>query len=381
LRTTPPWTGAAPFCAQEKMAEDEMFFLSRITHHSSLLLMKFSFRLLARIAFLLLVLSLLAVGGALAWFTSWRSDKIATLDTGSEMAKTRAGAVEFLTRGEGPPVLVFHGAPGGYDQAMLLGSGLLDAGFQIIAPSRPGYLRTPLATGLLPEQQADALAALLETLGLQSVAVLAGSAGAPAAIQFAVRHPQRVWALVLLSPVTKAFVPYAKIKGSEFGRVVLSGLTGDIGSWLAVEMAEKDPRKMLEWTLERTSAATQREIILNSVLQPGNRGQLEWFRSLIGTFAPLSPRESGARNDLIQMRALPELPLARISTPTLIVQGADDVCVLPAETEVAAAKIPNATVFSVPGAGHIVQIGPGADDVQKKITGFLKQHSGGNPQP
>jgi len=345
--------------------------------------MKFSFRLLARTAFLLLVLSLLAVGVVLAWFTSWRSDKIAALDAASEMAKTSAGAVEFLTRGEGPAVLVFHGTPGGYDQAMLLGSELLAAGFQIIAPSRPGYLRTPLATGLLPEQQADAMAALLETLGVQSVAVLGSSAGAPAAIQFAARHPKQVWALVLLSPVTKTFEPGAKVKGSEAGRLVLNRLTGDIGSWLAVVAVEKDPRKVLEWTLERTSDgdATQREIIVNTVLQPANAPQLEWFRSLIGTFAPLSPRESGARNDLIQMRALPELPFARIAVPTLIVQGAGDGCVLPAETAAAAAKFPDATLFSVPEAGHIVQIGPGAGEVQKKITNFLNQHSGGQAQP
>lgn len=42
-------------------------------------MMKLSFRLLARIAFLLLVLVLLAIGGVLAWFTSWRSDRLAAM--------------------------------------------------------------------------------------------------------------------------------------------------------------------------------------------------------------------------------------------------------------------------------------------------------------
>jgi len=35
---------------------------------------------------------------------------------------------------------------GGYDQAMLFGSGLAEHGFKVVAPSRPGYLRTPLST-------------------------------------------------------------------------------------------------------------------------------------------------------------------------------------------------------------------------------------------
>ena len=46
--------------------------------------------------------------------------------------------MELLVRGEGPAVLVFHGAPGGYDQAILLGSTFVQDDFHEIAPSRPG---------------------------------------------------------------------------------------------------------------------------------------------------------------------------------------------------------------------------------------------------
>lgn len=345
--------------------------------------MKLSFRLLARIAFLLLVLVLLAIGGVLAWFTSWRSDRLAALDGASEVADTTYGKVEFVLRGEGPTVLVFHGAPGGYDQALLLGERLSEEGFQVVAPSRPGYLRTPLASGILPEQQADAMMALLDTLGLPAVAVLGTSAGAPAAIQFALRHPNRVRALVLLSPVTERFNARAEGQRAEFGRLILNGLTGDIGSWLAVETAENDPRKMLEWMLDRSFSGnpTQREVVINSVLQPANASQLEWFRGLVGTFAPLSPREAGARNDLLQMQALGKLPLEALTAPTLIVQGAEDSCVPLAEVQAAAGKIPNGTLFSVPEAGHLVQIGPHADEVHKKIVEFLNPIFAGDPQP
>ena len=83
-----------------------------------------SLRLLARSSFLLCVLVLLVLGLILAWFASWRADRLAALDSASEITKTDLGPVEFLSRGEGPAVLVFHGAPGGYDQAMLLGSSL-----------------------------------------------------------------------------------------------------------------------------------------------------------------------------------------------------------------------------------------------------------------
>ena len=123
-------------------------------------------RVLAKASFLLCVLALLIVGLVLAWFASWRSDKLAALDSASEIAETELGEMEYMIRGEGPAILIFHGAPGGYDQAMLLGSSFAEEEFEIVAPSRPGYLRTPLATGKSPEEQADAMAALIDRMGI-----------------------------------------------------------------------------------------------------------------------------------------------------------------------------------------------------------------------
>ncbi len=341
--------------------------------------MKSPVRLFAKLLFLVVVVALLVAGVVLSWFTSWRSDKLAELHSASEIAKTSAGDVEFVVRGEGPPVLVFHGAPGGYDQAMLLGSSLVDQGFQVIAPSRPGYLRTPLVNHILPEQQADAMAALLDSIGAPSVAVLGFSSGAPAAIQFALRNPGRVWALILISPVVTRYQPFIEPVLDEPAQVVLTGLKGDIGSWMAVEMARKEPAKILDATLSAESLTNvlQRDT-RNYVLQHSD--QLEWFQSLIGTFAPLSPRDAGARNDMIQIRAL-DLPLASLSVPVFFVQGTEDKLLPIEKARAAAAKIPNATFFAVQGGGHVPQLGPGAVEMEKKITGFLRQYSGSQSQP
>lgn len=341
--------------------------------------MKSPVRLFAKILFLVVVVSLLVTGLVLSWFTSWRSDKLAELNSASEIAKTSAGDVEFLVRGEGPPVLVFHGAPGGYDQAMLLGSSLVDQGFQVIAPSRPGYLRTPLTNHILPEQQADAFAALLDSIGAPSVAVLGYSSGAPAAIQFALRNPNRVWALILISPVTTRYEPFIQPILGEPADVVLTALKGDIGSWMAVEAAQKEPGKILRDFLvdESISNGVQRET-RNYVLQ--NSGQLEWFQSLIGTFAPLSPREAGARNDLVQIRAL-QLPLESLSVPVFFAHGTEDSLLPIDKARAAAAKIPNATFFAVQGGGHVPQLGAGGVELDKKITEFLRQYSGSQTQP
>jgi pimeloyl-ACP methyl ester carboxylesterase len=343
--------------------------------------MKSPLRLFAKILFLLVVLALFGVGIVLAWFTSWRSDKVAELNSGSEIAQTSSGEVEFLVRGDGPPVLVFHGAPGGYDQAMLLGSALTDQGFQVIAPSRPGYLRTPLTDRLTPSRQADAMDALLNTLGAPSVAVIGFSSGGPAALEFARKYPNRTWALVLISGVTSRYNPFATPFREDPANAVLKGFKGDIGSWLAVEMAKDDPRALLKTVLETENMGNPaaRRAAVEYVL--GHEGQLDWFRSLIGTFAPLTPRDSGARNDMVQIRAMAEFPLGEITVPVLMIHGAEDDLIPVATARASAGKIPTATFFEVPGAGHIPQLGPHGDEVDKKITEFLRQYSGGQTQP
>jgi pimeloyl-ACP methyl ester carboxylesterase len=357
------------------------FFLPLTIADSSLSSMTAWLRLLARSSFLLCVLVLLVLGLILAWFASWRADRLAALDSASEITKTDLGPVEFLSRGEGPAVLVFHGAPGGYDQAMLLGSSFAEGEFQIVAPSRPGYLRTPLATGTLPEQQADAMAALIDTMGIPSVAVLASSSGGPAAIQFVIRHPEKVWALVLISAVTAKSDADAKPQRTEPGGLVLNGFRCDLGAWLCVEVAEQDPRRMLSRILEAANSGTavDRDSLATYVLNDSD--QLEWFRSLIGTFVPLSVREAGIRNDLDQIRALSDFPFERITTPTLVVHGTADKCVPIAEAQAVAGRIPGAILYPVEGAGHLVEFGPWGSEVQKKIAEFLRQHSGGQSQP
>jgi pimeloyl-ACP methyl ester carboxylesterase len=68
--------------------------------------------------------------------------------------------------------------------------------FRVIAPSRPGYLGTTLATGRSCVEQADALAAFLDALSLDRVAVLGVSGGGPSSYLLTARHPDRVSCLL-----------------------------------------------------------------------------------------------------------------------------------------------------------------------------------------
>ena len=169
-----------------------------------------------------------------AHHAAWHAQRVAELERGSRVVDTACGPVEVATAGEGPPLLLSHGSPGGYDQ-MFYAEALTQAGFALIAPSRPGYLRTPLATGVRFEDQADAFAALLDALGLEEAAVLGGSGGGPAAIQFAARHPDRTRALLLECAITQNYDPHVP----AWARALF---LSEYGVWLQTLLLERFPR-------------------------------------------------------------------------------------------------------------------------------------------
>ena len=121
---------------------------------------------------------------------------------------TAAGPVEYADRGKGEPLLAVHGTLGGCDQGLVATEFFRTNGFRVIAPSRPGYLGTPLATGRTPAEQADAMAALMNAIGLDKIAVFAGSGGGPAAYALAANHPDLVTRLVQVDSVCVPIPPF-----------------------------------------------------------------------------------------------------------------------------------------------------------------------------
>ena len=101
---------------------------------------------------------------------------------GVETIETHKGPIEIGRRGVGPPVLFVHGTPGGADSSLAMGWFLAEAGFEVIAPSRPGYLGTPLAGREEIDQQAHLLSALLDALGHERAGVVSWSGGGPSGL-------------------------------------------------------------------------------------------------------------------------------------------------------------------------------------------------------
>ena len=115
----------------------------------------------------------------------------AALTADSRVAQTRHGPIEYRLTGTGPVVLVLKGGHSSRD-THLGHERLAEHGFTVLEPSRPGYDRTPASVGCSAQAAADALAELLDGLGIARCRLIVISAAGHTGIELARRHPERI---------------------------------------------------------------------------------------------------------------------------------------------------------------------------------------------
>ncbi len=296
----------------------------------------------------------IAVGAAAAVFIAqyYRKQKWAAVEhlrSGSRLAQTSCGLIEFAEVGQGPAVLISHGSGGSYRHA--LNFAWPNTCLRFIGVSRPGYSRTPLDTGRAFEEQADAFAALLDSLGIEKAAIVGMSAGGPAAIQFAARHPDRCWGLALVSAInqpTPALPPSLQF----FERALRAS---DFLPWLMLNtplVYLLSGRKLLE--------------------QLGSdRTKWDLFRQTIQGIFPISLSRDGILNDLEQARRMTRYPMDEISAPTLVIHGDADKIAPFEQGQWSAGRIPGAMFLVVENGGHLSFISH-LDQTRQALISFLQ---------
>lgn len=280
---------------------------------------------------------------------------------GSRIVRTRCGSIEYAEAGQGPTVLVVHGAGGGWDQGLDFGRPLAAEGFRVVAMSRFGYLRTPLPADASAAAQADAHACLLDALGVPAAAIVGASAGAPSAMQFALRHPDRCRALVLLVPA--AYVPRAggapaleTPKGTPF--LFDTALRSDFLFWSAIRLSRPFViRSILATPVEDVERAS-----------PEEKARV---RMMLDHILPVSARRLGLLNDAAITSSLPRYALERIAAPTLALSVEDDLFGTWEAAKYTAAHVPNARFVGYSAGGH-VWVGHEEEGVAE-IAGFLRE--------
>lgn len=285
------------------------------------------------------------------------------ISNGSQIVETPCGSIEYAIAGNGPAVLVVHGAGGGFDQGLDLTQALVQRGWRVIAMSRFGYLRTPLPTDASPAAQADAHACLLDALNIQRAAVLGFSAGGPSSMQFALRYPERTAALALLVP---AAYPSHLEQGSEGA---MPEQTSPLAKFLFDAALKSD---LLFWAAPRLAPQAMYGALLATppeVVASASADERARAAQVMDHLLPFSRRRLGVLNDALITPFLPRYELERINAPTLILSTADDLYGTFDGARYSAGHIPHARFISYPTGGHIL-VGH-LKDAMSEIEPFL----------
>ncbi|MFE1344285.1 alpha/beta fold hydrolase [Streptomyces sp. NPDC058757] len=180
----------------------------------------------------------------------------------------------------------------------------------------------PDRTGLGTDEVVDGLVAAADAAGTGTFAVCGYSLGAPLAVRLAVRHPERVTALVLTAP-----------------------------------FAYPDHRMRLALSLWRGLHETGRHRLLAEHLALNGLGDTfldatdpDRLRAVL-SFAPAPPAGTPAHLELAGRIDVRE-DLGRIAVPTLVVVTAEDPLVSPARQRALAAAIPGARAAEL-ATGHL----------------------------
>lgn len=278
----------------------------------------------------------------------------------SRVVQTRCGPIEYAEAGNGPALLVVHGAGGGFDQGIAFARNFAERGFRVIAVSRFGYLRTPMPADASVVAQADAHLALMDALGITRAVLFGGSAGAPSAMQFALRHRDRCQALVLLVPM--AYVPaMGGVQGPALSptleKLLMAIVSSDIVYWLATKLARG--------LVIKTALATPPDIVRSASLKEQTR-----VEGVLRGIQPISLRAAGILNDARISASLTRYDLEKIGVPTLVLSVRDDLYGTFAGAQYTARHIPGAKFVGYDTGGHL-WVGH-HDDVIAEIAAFVR---------
>jgi len=263
---------------------------------------------------------------------------------------TRSSTVEYAERGSGEPLLAVHGFFGGCDEALLSLRGLA-ADRRAIAPSRFGYLGSSMPAGATVARQADAFAALLDELGLGALDVIAISSGATSAFQFALRHPERVKHLAVISGNMPAGA--AAVAPPQAARLVFR----DVPMWAL---------KVFAWPVLLRQIGVPKGFPLTA-------GDARVVADLIDSFFPVALKTEGVAFDaFVSDPDVNSYRLEALTVPVLIVHAKDDPLVSYGAARNAAGRIPGARLVSIERGGHLL-LGD-RENVGRDVTAFLTDH-------
>jgi len=200
--------------------------------------------------------------------------------------------------------------------------------YRVIAPDLRGHGQSESPAGAYTmDEMADDVVELLDRLEVKQPVVLGGlSMGGYVALALVLRHPRRVRGLILCDTRAAADTPEAAKGREETARLVLREGSG---------------RSMIETMVPRLFGKTTREKHPQRV------------EAMLAVMERTSPQGIAGALRGMAIRKDRRGDLERITVPTLVLVGEDDVISPPVEARELAASIPDARLEIIPAAGHL----------------------------
>ncbi|WP_046778220.1 alpha/beta fold hydrolase [Streptomyces yangpuensis] len=247
-----------------------------------------------------------------------------------------------MTSGEGEPLVLLHGGEGHRGQFDTFRS-LLDGGIRAISYDQRDTGDT--RNGPEPydlDRLADDCAGLVDALGHERVHVLGASFGGIIAMRLALRHPGRIASLTLV------------------GTTPSLSMTEDLTDRIAALGPDEREQFMLDLVLSPEGRAADPELV-----------------AVLARALRVRPADAGARRAAAVEDHDCTARLAEITTPTLVLHGADDPIVRSSVAEFTATRIPGARLELLPRIRHGVTL-EASHATAALVSEFVLSHATGS---
>ena len=287
----------------------------------------------------------------------------------NRLIETDRGPVEYSEAGSGELVLYFHGTGVTGDVMLDVESPLVEDGFRLIIPNRPGYGRTPLAPHGSAAGCADVCAALLDAMGLARVHVMGSSGGAAFAIAFAARHSARTRSLVLLCPQLHRWDERRWLPVTS-GRTLPLLRRPFLRRILLTLYRLQLPLMSVKQLMKTEAGGRYNDVAADPATEALCRTTLTAMKQ--GTKSP------GFENDFVVFIS-EDIPgeNSSLEAPTLMIHDEQDPMAPVDHVDWFASMVPDCERVSVHAAGHLIWVGPEADVMHKSRVRFLREHTKG----
>jgi esterase len=250
--------------------------------------------------------------------------------------------LHFKGFGQGRPLVILHGLFGSSDNWTGIARRLMDS-FRIFAVDLRNHGLSPHAAQMSLPTLAGDLVEFWEAQALESAAVLGHSLGGKVAMQFALRHPDRVEQLVVVDISPRAY----PASHEEILRALL-----------ALDLASFQTRRQIEDALAPAipDLAVRRFLLKNLGRNPS--GALDWkinLRGIADNYLRLTGAVTGS---------------APFTKPALFLRGGKSDYIGAADVPLIRQWFPRAEIQTIPEAGHWVQAAA-PEEFVRRLRNFL----------